>query len=348
MSWANIRGQESARRQLVQAWRSGRWGHAYALTGPAGVGKRLFAREVAKALVCETGNKQELIACDHCPSCKQVEAETHPDVHIVRTPEGKHLLPVELMREFCAQLWRKPLRGGWVVGIVENADDFNAESANAFLKTLEEPPEGVVILLISSTWEQLLPTIRSRCQHIILRPLSREDIAAILTKHGIEDPGVREVALRWCRGSASRALAIAQGGLWELRQELVGRLAVGQVDVEGWTKRCVEYAEAAGKESAAQRERAELILDMLLEGLREGLRQSIICGSPGVASTREPHEPAWDQQGTESLLDGLERTLHAYNHLERRVPLTLLFEALFEHYAQGCSAVKAHPEELKA
>jgi DNA polymerase-3 subunit delta' len=338
MSWEAIRGQEAAREQLVRAWQSGRWGHAYALTGPAGVGKRRLARELAKALVCEGGNSPELTACDRCPSCKQVEAETHPDVHIVRTPEGKHTLPVEQMREFCAALWRKPLRGGWVVGIVENADDFNAESANAFLKTLEEPPEGVVIFLISSSWEQLLPTIRSRCQQVSLRPLSRDDVAAILTEHGIEDREVREVALRWCRGSASRALAMAQGGLWELRQELLCHLGQGLVDVEGWTRRCVEYAESAGKESAAQRERAELVLDVLLEGLREGLRGSVINSPPAPAE--EQHTEALGQLPVELLLDWLERTLQAYGHLERRVPLPLLFEALFEHYAQTSPGVK--------
>lgn len=338
MSWAAIRGQEAAREQVLRYWRSGRWGHAYALTGPAGIGKRLFARELAKGLMCERG-AAELAACDRCPSCLQVLAETHPDVHVVRTPEGKHSLPVEQMREFCAALWRKPLRGGWVVGIVEDAEEMNAESANAFLKTLEEPPAGVVILLVASSWERLLPTIRSRCQQVSLRPLGREDVAAILTEHGVEDEAVREAALRWCRGSASRALAIARGGLWELREELLSRLFQGQVEVDGWVKRCLEYAEGAGKESAAQRERAELVLDVLLEGLREGLRWGVI-GESGSSPEEQRQQTLGLRFGVEQILDWQERTLQAYEHLDRRVPLPLVFESLFEHYAQACSGLK--------
>lgn len=339
MSWQAVRGQEWAREQVLRCWRSRRWGHAYALTGPGGIGKRLFARELAKGLMCEQGG-EELAACDRCSSCLQVMAGTHPDVHVVRTPEGKHSLPVEQMREFCAGLWRKPLRGGWVVGIVEDAEDLNAESANAFLKTLEEPPAGVVILLVASSWERLLPTIRSRCQQVSLRPLRREDVAAILAEHGVEEEAVREAALQWCRGSASRALALAQGGLRELREELLSRLAAGEVDVEGWVKRCLEYAEGAGKDSAAQRERGELVLDVLLDGLREGVRWGIIGGT--ASSAEEKRSEALGQRfGVEQLLDWQERTLQAYEHLERRVPLPLLFEALFEHYAQGYLEVKA-------
>jgi DNA polymerase-3 subunit delta' len=339
MSWAAIRGQEAAREQVLRCWRSGRWGHAYALTGPPGIGKRLFARELAKALMCERGTG-ELAACDRCPSCLQVMAGTHPDVHVVRTPEGKHSLPVEQMREFCAGLWRKPLRGGWVVGIVEDAEEMNAESANAFLKTLEEPPAGVVILLVASSWERLLPTIRSRCQQVSLQPLRREEVAAILTEHGVEEEAVREAALRWCRGSASRALAIAKGGLWELREALLGALAEGKVEVEGWVRRCLEYAEGAGKDAAAQRERAELVLDVLLEGLREGLRWGVIGGTPSHAEESR-HQALGQCFGVEQLLDWQERTLQAYEHLDRRVPLTLIFESLFEHYAQACSGWKA-------
>ncbi|MFO0826006.1 MAG: hypothetical protein U0792_23285 [Gemmataceae bacterium] len=121
------------------------WGN-YLLVGPDGVGKRLFAHELAKALLCERP-PAPLTACDSCPACAQVEAETHPDFH--GTPKGKQELPVDEMRAFCTQLAKKPSRGSRIVGIVEDADDFNAESANSFLKTLEEPPPGALLLLIA-------------------------------------------------------------------------------------------------------------------------------------------------------------------------------------------------------
>jgi len=130
--------------------RGRRLAHSYLLVGPDGVGKRLFARELAKAFLCEKP-PAKLSACDACPSCAQVEAETHPDLLFLRTPKDKHELPVDDMREFCSHVSLKPTRGPRKIGIVEDADDFNASSANSFLKTLEEPPPGALLLLLATT-----------------------------------------------------------------------------------------------------------------------------------------------------------------------------------------------------
>src|SRR3982751_3330966 len=132
MAWDRIRGHDEARHKFEAAFARGRLGQAYLFAGPDGVGKRLFARELAKALLCERP-PAPLAACDHCPSCAQVEAGTHPDVFFVRTPDDKHELPVDEMREFCARMSLKPSRGSRKVGIVVDADDFNEESANSFL-----------------------------------------------------------------------------------------------------------------------------------------------------------------------------------------------------------------------
>ena len=111
MSWDRIRGQDAARQTFQTAFARGRLGQSYLLIGPDGVGKRTFARELAKALLCESP-PAPLTSCDKCAGCAQASAETHPDLHTLRTPEGKHELPVDEMRAFCAQLARKPSRGG--------------------------------------------------------------------------------------------------------------------------------------------------------------------------------------------------------------------------------------------
>ncbi|MCS7270839.1 MAG: hypothetical protein NZ703_07115, partial [Gemmataceae bacterium] len=216
---------------------------------------------------------------------------------------------------------------------LEDADDLNVESANAFLKTLEEPPGAALILLLCSGWEQLLPTIRSRCQQIRLAPLNRTDIHAILTEHGITDPALQEEAWRWCRGSAARALALVEGGLPQLRQTLWEGLASGTIAVDRWTQQCIEYAEAAGKDSASQRERAELLLDLLVEALRQMLRQQV--GASLAVADWSVSLTSVATLTPERLLDWLDRTLLAYTHLERRVPLPLLFEALFDYLARS-------------
>src|SRR5438067_7998238 len=123
MSWSRIRGHDAVIESFRSAFTRGRLGQAYLLLGPEGVGKRLFALELAKALLCEKP-PAPLTACDQCNACAQVEAGTHPDVFRVRTPKDKHELPIDEIRAFCAQMAMKATRGTRKIGIVEDADDF--------------------------------------------------------------------------------------------------------------------------------------------------------------------------------------------------------------------------------
>src|SRR5205807_4346929 len=129
--------------------------------GPSGVGKRLFAEELAKALLCESPNRPRLEACDRCPACLQVAAGTHPDYFVAGRPEESLELPIDVVRELCHSLGLKPARGHGKVAIVDDADDLNDAAANCFLKTLEEPPPRSVLLLIGTSAERQLPTIVS-------------------------------------------------------------------------------------------------------------------------------------------------------------------------------------------
>src|SRR4051812_16934528 len=147
MSWPRVRGHEAIVRSFDAAWRKGRLGHAYLFVGPAGVGKHTLARELARALLCETRG-DSLAACGACGSCKLVDANTHPDLTLAARPEEKLELPIERIRELIEHLSLKPARGGRKVAILDDADDLNEESANAFLKTLEEPPPGSLLILI--------------------------------------------------------------------------------------------------------------------------------------------------------------------------------------------------------
>src|SRR5262245_31440559 len=101
MSWQRVKGHDAVVEQFARAVERGRLAHAYLFAGPRGVGKRLFARELAKTLLCEAAPAKKFEACDKCPACVQVDAETHPDLFAIGRPEESLELPIEVVRELC-------------------------------------------------------------------------------------------------------------------------------------------------------------------------------------------------------------------------------------------------------
>src|SRR5438270_7993669 len=180
VSWQRVRGHDALVESFQRIVRRGRLAHAYLFAGPPGVGKRLFADELARALLCENPPAGRLEACDQCPSCLQVAAGTHPDFFVAVKPEDKLEFPIDVMRELCQSLSLKSARGRGKVAIVDDADDLNEESANCFLKTLEEPPPRSVLILIGTNPDRQLATICSRCQIVHFFALTSELLAEIL------------------------------------------------------------------------------------------------------------------------------------------------------------------------
>lgn len=335
MSWDRIRGQDAARRTFLTAIERGRLGQAYLLVGPEGVGKRLFARELAKAFLCEKP-PAKMIACDRCPVCSQVEAGTHPDVLYLRTPEGKHELPVSEMRDFCAHLALKPTRGNRKIGIVEDADDFNEESANSFLKTLEEPPPGALLLLRASGTDRQLPTILSRCQTVRFAALTNTDVTAILATNGIDDEVKRDRLSRLGAGSVSRALALDDDSIWHVREKLVAGLTCERPSFQVLATTWAQFHEDAGKDKgAAQRMRASLVLKFLIEAVENALKLSLGATVPNVDAAESARLRAFaNRVGTEGLMELLDRCVEADFHVDRRVQLILVVESVIEKFTR--------------
>jgi len=171
-----VAGHGWAVRLLQRSLEDGRVAHAYLFAGPPQVGKTTLALEFARALLC-TGERPP---CDACPSCHRVQAGTHPDLHLVEgTGKGGAIL-IDQVRELRQGAALAPVYGPYRVYVVPHMERATVEAANAFLKTLEEPPPQVVLLLTTSHLASLLPTIVSRCQVLALRPLSREEVERAL------------------------------------------------------------------------------------------------------------------------------------------------------------------------
>jgi DNA polymerase-3 subunit delta' len=332
MSWQHIRGHDSLIQSFDQAVHRGRLAHAYLFVGPAGVGKRLFALELAKALLCEGFPfRPKLQACDQCAACKLVDAETHPDLQIAGRPADKTDLPIAVMRELARSLDLKPARGRGRIVIIDDADDFNEESANCFLKTLEEPPPGALLILIGTSVEGQLPTIVSRCQVIPFRPLPEEIVAELLTNQGIGEQTFIKRLARLSDGSVSLAQGLADPALWEFRRRLLEGLTQARPDGVVLAQELMKFSEGVGKEPSAQRRRAALVLRLLIDFLNDALSMSVGKSSRLSEATDLPLlQKMIKQSDTDHLLAMIDHCLEADLQIDRNVQLVLVLEALLD------------------
>ena len=335
MSWQRVRGHDALIAAFDRAVRRGRLAHAYLFAGPPGVGKRLFALELAKAILCENPPEGMLEACDRCAACVQVEAGTHPDFFATGRPEEKLEFPIEVMRELCRNFSLKSARGRGKVAIIDDADDLNEESANCFLKTLEEPPPRSVLLLIGTDADRQLPTIVSRCQVVRFNPLPEALVAELLRAQGIEDEKLIERLAPLSGGSLGQAQALAEPKLWDFRRTFLEGLMRPQPDSVALAQEWSKFVEEAGKDAGAQRRRAALVVKLLVDFLRDALTFSV-GGTPRLAEPEDLRimQELVNRVDVERLLDLMERCLEGDVQIDRRVQLVLIREGLVDALGQ--------------
>ena len=214
MEQARTQGQPTALAALAALAAAGGT-HAVLLTGPAGVGKTTLALDLAAALLCVGGASRP---CRECRGCRMVDSGNHPDLHRL-APEGpggqirigERSNPDQgTVRRLIADLSLLPVEGGARVAIVEQAHRLNDDAQSALLKTLEEPPAGVTIVLCADEEERLLPTIRSRCARVRLASVGLRDIETLLGDLGVADAPTAARLGRLSQGRPGVALAWAR------------------------------------------------------------------------------------------------------------------------------------------
>lgn len=270
MTTEQIRGHQLILEMLQRALSRSRLPHALLFAGDAGIGKKRVALHLAQCLFCTQTPADQLESCGECASCKQMTAETHPDLISIECPPDKAILPLSLIiggddhrgREgVCYEMSLRPMSGDRRIAIIDDADKMNAESANALLKTLEEPSANYLMILIASDLDSILPTIRSRCQLIRFGRLSQDDIAGLLIEQQLLDSEeqANQIA-RLSEGSLKIANQLLDENLQNLRVNITRILSKQPFTPQTFSQAVMQAIDDVGGNTAAQRKTANWII----------------------------------------------------------------------------------------
>lgn len=331
-NWAELIGNEHLPAWFGNAVRRGRLGGSFLLVGPPGVGKRSVGNLLARTLLCDRNPPEEMNPCGVCEACVQVTAETHPDVIRVRKPAEKTVIPIDLligrpevrMQEgFCRDVRLSPYCGKRKVAILEDADFLNEEGANCLLKTLEEPPTDALILLIGTSEQKQLPTIRSRCRVIRFSPLSVEQATRLIReRHCVEaDDETVAMAVDVAAGDVTSALRLLDAESRQFRDSLVGVLSETAPDPLAVRRLLNARVEEAGKDAPKKRAALRDVFGIAVQHYRRTLR-----------------EEAADSVVHPSTLARLDRCVRALRELDRMANLSTLVDCFAADLALGRTA----------
>ncbi|HWP58746.1 MAG TPA: DNA polymerase III subunit delta' [Candidatus Acidoferrales bacterium] len=311
MPFSAIVGHEHQLRSLRKSLECDRLHHAYLFVGPEGVGKKTVALALAKALHCR---ELRLDFCDHCPSCLSIRDGNCPDVHTVEPQPGKKDISIGQIRELIARLSLRSFSGKRKVALVDPADLMNYHAQNALLKTLEEPPENSLLILVAQNSGALLPTVLSRCVRVSFGFLPIADAASLIARATGLEPPESQLRAALALGSVGQALAWTNEDIHDERKKWIERYA-------GLRAADCRAALGLAEELAADKERCAKVLRWL-EGWSRDLLAFRVTARPDMIRNVD-------------LLDMLQRqaaSASAEQLLEMLAELAFVREALKKTY----------------
>ena len=321
MTFTQIIGHDRQKDILRRAVSADRLAHAYLFEGAEGIGKRLMALALVRAVFC-----QNRTGCGECASCRKIDHNNHPDLHIFE-PDGQYI-KIDQIRELQRELSFRPLEARKKVCLIDQAEKMNPSAANALLKTLEEPSDNTLIILLSSRPDAMLSTVRSRCQKLPFARLPQQKIEEALQDHRNLDPRDAHVLAALAEGSFLLALGRDQEFYLERRREIIK-------SITGLSQASILPLLELAKTMAAEK---ELIPD-ILEVLQSFYRDLLIFqqGHPEESLVNidlmEKIRKISGREDTASLLRKLEAIQSGRKNLDRNVNAQLNLEVLLLHLA---------------
>lgn len=324
-------GHAEAERTLLEAYRGGQMPHAWLIGGPRGIGKATLAYRMARFALAHPDPAAPVVqqavslsVPDDSPAARRIANESHPDLLVLqrtineKTGKLYQDIVVEQIRRTVAFFGSTAGEGGWRIAIVDSVDELNPAGENSLLKVLEEPPPRSLILLVSNAPGRVLPTIRSRCRVLLLRPLPEHEVVQAVAAALGRSPEDRDIleAAGAAGGSAGRALDLLDGATLALRQrimDLLGQLPAPDPQAMHALGDTLGYSDPAPLAAFI-----DIVNDWLAQRLESGVRDRSE-DKPRLVRVAQ----AWEE------INAAARDVEAYN-LERKPLVFTVFGLLAE------------------
>ena len=206
-NFKDIIGQESIKKHLQTAIKTGNLSHAYIINGEYGSGRQTIASALAKTIQCQS-KTDDTDACGVCTSCKQAESHNHPDIKYI-THDKTSISVNDIREQLNNDISIKPYSSEYKIYIIPDANKMTEQAQNALLKTIEEPPVYAIIILLTENCDSLLPTIRSRCVTLTMNPVEKDKICTYLENKFQLEPEKAQIAANYCQGNIGKAIRFA-------------------------------------------------------------------------------------------------------------------------------------------
>lgn len=319
-NFKDIIGQEQIKKHLQDGIRKHKLSHAYIINGETGSGRRLLASALTKTLLCENRTEQG-DACGKCKSCLQVDSNNHPDVRFI-THEKISISVDDIREQLVNDIGIKPYSSTHKIYIIPDSNKMTEQAQNALLKTIEEPPEYAVILLVTESAKNLLPTIQSRCVTLNTQPLSKESITQYLIKNLQMEPERAELAAGFCQGNVGKAIHFASSDdFQEMKRETLHLLKEAD-NLE------ISELMALVKELSMRKGQINEYLDLMVLWYRDVLMFKVTKDA-NILLYREEYQ-AISKQASNKSYENIENIIKAIDKAKVRLNANVNFDTAIE------------------